>query len=418
MLISAESVNRLAGRIGSSSEIFCSGLFLSARWFVVSQLDHDGIQMIVLPDKDSAEYCAADLYNLIEGDRIFFLPDSGKTLERSNYKSTLSVQRTSAIGKIVGYKEGQLIIVTYPSALEEGIPDTKKIKESVFNLTVGDEVSHDEIISILFENGFERVDFVAEPGQFAIRGAIVDIFSYSYNNPFRISFFGEEIDSITVFDCNTQLSKEKVHNAEIYPDIMASEEEEAMITISDILPDDTLIWLDSSDMYRNKEFYSGLERFKRVYMELPLSRQNEDAVRFNISPQPTFNKNFELLTEDIRKHLEEGYRVRIYGEKQSQLERLKSILSQNGNILPEFISGCNIHNGFIDHDDKVCCYSDHEIFDRFHRVSIRRTVEKSEQLTLNDLTSFAIGDYIVHIDYGVGIFGGLVRMKDDKGRMS
>ena len=417
MLISAESVNTLAGRIGSSSEIFCSGLFLSARWFVVSQLDHDGIQMIVLPDKDSAEYCAADLYNLIEGDRIFFLPDSGKTLERSNYKSTLSVQRTSAIGKIVGYKEGQLIIVTYPSALEEGIPDTKKIKESVFNLTVGDEVSHDEIISILFENGFERVDFVAEPGQFAIRGAIVDIFSYSYNNPFRISFFGDEIDSITVFDCNTQLSKEKVHNAEIYPDIMASEEEEAMITISDILPDDTLVWLDSSDMYRNKEFYSGLERFKRVYMELPLSRQNEDAVRFNISPQPTFNKNFELLTEDIRKHLEEGYRVRIYGEKQSQLERLKSILSQNGNILPEFISGCNIHNGFIDHDDKVCCYSDHEIFDRFHRVSIRRTVEKSEQLTLNDLTSFAIGDYIVHIDYGVGIFGGLVRMKDDKGRM-
>ena len=109
--------------------------------------------------------------------------------------------------------------------------------------------------------------------------------------------------------------------------------------------------------------------------------------------------------------------MRIYGEKQSQLERLKSILSQNGNMLPEFIPGCNIHNGFIDHDDRVCCYSDHEIFDRFHRVSIRRTVEKSEQLTLNDLTSFAIGDYIVHIDYGVGIFGGLVRMKDDKGRM-
>ena len=140
-------------------------------------------------------------------------------------------------------------------------------------------------------------------------------------------------------------------------------------------------------------------------------------MRFNISPQPVFNKNFELLTEDIRKRLEEGYRVRIYGEKQSQLERLSSILSQNGAILPEFVQGKNLHNGFIDHDDKVCCYSDHEIFDRFHRVSIRRTVDKSEQLTINDLTSFAIGDYIVHIDYGVGIFGGLVRMKDDRGRM-
>ena len=417
MLISTESIKSLSEKIRTSSETFCSGLFLSARWFAVSQLDHDGFQMIVLPDKESAEYCAADLYNLIEGDRIFFLPDSGKTLERSNYKSTLGVQRTSAVGKILEYKEGQLIVVTYPSALEEGIPDSGSIKESVLHLTVGDEISHESIVEAMYAAGFEKVDFVAEPGQFAIRGAIVDIFSYSYNNPFRISFFGDEIDAITVFDCNTQLSKEKVHKAEIYPDISYSEGGSQMIGITDILPADSLVWLDSSDMYRNREFFADLEKFTRIYMELPLSRQNEDAVKFNITPQPVFNKNFELLTEDIRKRLEEGYRVRIYGEKQSQLERLRSILSQNGNILPEFIAGCNIHNGFIDNDNKVCCYSDHEIFDRFHRVSIRRTVEKSEQLTLNDLTSFAIGDYIVHIDYGVGIFGGLVRMKDDKGRM-
>ena len=417
MLISTKSVNILSDNIRMSSETFCSGLFLSARWFVVSQLDYDGFQMIVLPDKDSAEYCAADLYNLVEGDRIFFLPDSGKTLERSNYKSTLGVQRTSAIGKILEYEEGRLIVVTYPSALEEGIPDSGKINESVLHLTVGDEISHENIVEAMFESGFEKVDFVSEPGQFAIRGAIVDIFSYSYNDPFRISFFGDEIDSISVFDCNTQLSKEKIHTVHIYPDITGSEDDSGLVSISEILPEDSLIWLDSSDMYKNKDFYAGLERFRRIYMELPLSRQNEEAVKFNIVPQPVFNKNFELLTEDIRKHLEDGYRVRIYGEKMSQLERLKSILSQNGNILPEFISGCNIHNGFIDNDNKVCCYSDHEIFDRFHRVSIRRTVEKSEQLTLNDLTSFSIGDYIVHIDYGVGIFGGLVRMKDDKGRM-
>ena len=417
MLISTESIRILADKVHTSEETFCTGLFLSARWFVLSQLDHEGFQMIVLPDKDSAEYCAADLYNLIEGDRVFFLPDSGKTLERSNYKSTLGVQRTSAIGKIIEYDGSQLIIVTYPSALEEGIPDQGSIRESVLHLSVGDEISHEGIVETMFANGFERVDFVAEPGQFAIRGAIVDIFSYSYNDPFRISFFGDEIDSISVFDCNTQLSKEKVNSIQIYPDIIHSEDETSFVSVTDILPDDSLIWLDSSDMYRNKDFFNGLERFRRIYMELPLSRQNEDSVKFNISPQPVFNKNFELLSEDIRKHLEDGYRVRIYGEKQSQLERLKSILSQNGNILPEFITGCNIHNGFIDNENKVCCYSDHEIFDRFHRVSIRRTVEKSEQLTLNDLTSFAIGDYIVHIDYGVGIFGGLVRIKDDKGRM-
>ena len=416
MLISSFSINKLAEN--TCREVFCTGLFLSARWFVVSQYDYDGIQLIVLPDKDSAEYCAADLYNLIEGDRVFFLPDSGKSLEKSNYKSTLGVQRTSAIGKILDHKDGVLVVVTYASALEEKIPDASSIRNSVLKLSQGDEISHEDIVDSLFSAGFERVDFVSEPGQFAIRGAIVDIFSYSYNDPFRVSFFGDEIDSINVFDCNTQLSKEKVDTAEIYPDIVAEEGEcESFMNITDILPEETLVWLDSSDMYKEKEFFKDLSRFRRIYLDLPLGRQDEMTVKFNISPQPSFNKNFELLTEDIRKHLEEGYRVRIYGEKKSQLERLQSILMQNGGIMPEFISGCNIHNGFIDHKNKVCCYSDHEIFDRFHRVNIRRSVEKSEMLTINDLTSFAIGDYIVHIDYGVGIFGGLVRMKDDKGRM-
>ena len=417
MLISTESVNRIAEILQKEKEIFCSGLFLSARWFTVAGLDHDGLHLIVLPDKDSAEYCAADLYNLVDGDRVFFLPDSGKALERSNYKSSLGVQRTSAIGKIADYKDEQLYVVTYPSALEEPVPDMASIRDSLLKLKVGEEISHEEIVNILFGSGFERVDFVAEPGQFAIRGAIVDIFSYSYNDPFRVSFFGDEIDSINIFDCNTQLSKEKVETAEIYPDLVTSDDTEVMVNICSILPDDAVVWLDSSDMYKQMSFYPHLERFTRIYTDVPLSRQDVSSIKFNITPQPSFNKNFELLTEDIRKRLESGYRVRIYGDKQSQLERLKSILSQNNAVLPEFVSGKNIHNGFIDHDNKVCCYSDHEIFDRFHRVSIRRSVEKSEQLTVNDLTSFAIGDYIVHIDYGVGIFGGLVRMKDDKGRM-
>ena len=417
MLISSDSVKKLAEYVENRDEVFCCGLFLSARWMVVSQLDVLGIQLIVLPDRDSAEYCAADLYHLIEGDRVYFLPDSGKNLERSNYKSSLGVQRTSAIGKILEYREGeQMIVVTYPSALEEIIPEKGKISGSLLKLVVGEERSYEEIKEILFSSGFERVDFVSEPGQFAVRGALIDIFSYSFNNPFRISFFGDEIESINIFDANTQLSKEKVDYVDIYPDLSSSEDGEGSM-VTDILPEDTLVWLDSSDMYKDKSFFPELKKFRNIYMELPLSRQDEDAVRFNISPQPVFSKNFELLTEDIRNKIENGFRVRIYGEKQSQLERLKSILSQNGGIFPEFVSGSNIHNGFIDNDNKVCCYSDHEIFDRFHRVSIRRTVEKSEQLTINDLTSFAIGDYIVHIDYGVGVFGGLVRMKDDKGRM-
>ena len=417
MLISRKSSDILRSRIQTEREVFCRGLFLSARWFVLSQVVRDGMQVVVLPNREAAEYCAADLYNLIEGDRIFFLPESGKNVERSNYKSSLGVQRTSAIGKILSWKEGELlIIVTYPEALAEEIPATQDIRDSLFTLQTGQEITHADIIRTLAERGFDKVDFVSAPGQYAIRGSIVDIFSFSENEPFRISFWGNEIEKIHFFDCNTQLSKQDVEKAEIVSDVVGGGEKQGQ-ALSDIFPDGTLVWLDSSDMYYREAFFPALKRFRNVYIDAPLSYAGDDFVWFQISPQPAFNKNFELLTEDIRSHIENGYGVYIYGEKEAQLERVRSILSQNGGLLPQFVRGKNIHNGFIDAQNKVCCYSDHEIFDRFHRVSLRRTVEKSEQLTINDLNSFNIGDYVVHIDHGVGVFGGLVRLRDDYGRL-
>lgn len=418
MLISGKSCSELRKRLGERGDVFCSGLFLSARWFVLSSVVEKGLHIVVLPDRESAEYCASDLYGLIEGDRVFYLPDSGRNLERSNYRSTLKVQRTSAIGMVMNASdEDLLVIVTYPEALYEGIPDTDVIRESVLKLEVGMEIGHDTIRELLLSGGFEKVDFVSEPGQFALRGGIVDIFSYSFNNPFRISFFGDEIDNINVFDCNTQLSREKVDKVEIYPDIVSSGTSGDR-SLVDLLPSGSVFWLDSSDVYSGNEAFGKTVGFTRVYIGPPLSAKGIDTVRFNISPQPVFNKNFELLTEDIREKIEGGYRVFIYGEKESQLERLKSILFQNGGIIPEFVSGKNIHNGFIDNDDRICCYSDHEIFDRFHRAAVKRTVEKSEQLTINDLAAFNIGDYVVHINHGVGIFGGLVKMTDDRGRVN
>ena len=419
MLINGKSAKLLGERLGTDREVFCSGLFLSARWFVLSSVMKTGLHLVVLPDRESAEYCTADFYNLIEGDRVFFLPDSGKNLERSNYKSSLGVQRTSALGKIVDYAEerdGLVVIVTYPSAISEAVPDTERIRDSVLRLRKGDEISHEKISETLFNEGFERVDFVAAPGQFAVRGGIIDIFSYSFNNPFRISFFGDEIENINEFDCNTQLSVREADSAEIYPDLF-SEGGEDDTFIYERLPVGATVWFDSSDMYSGQAFFPALKAFRHVFIDTPLSSQNEDVLRFSIAPQPSFNKNFELLTADIREKIENGYKVCIYGEKESQLDRLRSIFVQNGGIQPDFCPGKNIHSGFIDNEDRICCYSDHEIFDRFHRVSIRRTVEKSEQLTINDLTSFNIGDYVVHIDYGIGIFGGLVRMRDDKGRV-
>lgn len=402
--------------MNSFRETFCSGLFLSARWFILSQIAEKGIHLVVLPNREAAEYCSADLYNLVEGDRVFFLPDSGGAVERSNYKSSLGVQRTAAIGKIMDPGEGLLFIVTYPTALEEPVPEQEKITGALLTVSVGQEISYDTLREALVQQGFERVDFVSAPGQYAIRGAVIDIFSYSLDHPYRLTFFGNEIEKIHTFDCNTQLSIDKVEKAEIYPDIVAGGQGEGGVSILTLLKEDAVVWLDSSDMYKEQPFFQELTAFRHVFLEIPLQNQGVNSVAFAIAPQPVFNKNFELLTEDIRSHIESGYKVCIFGEKKSQLDRLRDIFYQNNGVQPDFVPDKNIHSGFIDNEDRICCYTDHEIFDRFHRVAIRRSVEKSEQLTLNDLSAFNIGDYIVHIDYGVGIFGGLVRMKDDKGR--
>lgn len=416
MLISEHSTAALQEALASGQkDIYCQGLFLSARWFVLSAARGAGISLAVLPDKESAEYCAADLYNLTEGDKVFYLPDSGKNAVRSNYKSSLGVQRTSAIGKIRSFEPGT-VIVSYPEALEERLPSSSDALSPLLSLKAGDEISHDEISSILSEAGFENVDFVSEPGQYTLRGGVVDIFSYSFNYPFRLSLFGNEIEKIYTFDTNTQLSKESVDKVEIYGD-MASDSDTEGLFISDILPEDCIAWLDSSDSYREREFFSRLSPFRKVYLETPLSAVKASPIRFDISPQPAFNKNFDLLIQDIKNRLEKGYKVYIYGEKRSQLERLRSIILAEEGTVPEMVEGKNLHNGFIDHESRCCIYSDHEIFDRFHRVRMRRSVEKSEQLTINELSSFNIGDYVVHIDYGVCVFGGLVRMKDDRGRM-
>ena len=434
MLISENSSALLQKKLQNGNEAFCSGLFLSARWAVLSQVAREGTHLVILPGREQAEYCSADLYNMVEGDCVFYLPESGKSVERSNYKSSLGVQRTAAIGKLLeesfsspgmthseerSGEESKLFIVTYPEALEEKIPSAQKLSGALFTLKVGDEISHDTLRTKLIEEGFEKVDFVSSPGQFAMRGAVIDIFSYSLEKPYRVSFFGNEIDKINTFDCNTQLSVEQVPSADIYPDIAAREADETEgECILNLLPSDATVWLDSSDMYKDREFFSSALSFKHVFLDIPLLRQDVPSVKFNISPQPVFNKSFELLISDIRSKIENNYKVYIFGEKEHQLERLRSIMLQEENaILPEFVKGKNIHSGFIDNEDKVCWYTDHEIFDRFHRVRMRRTVEKSEQLTINDLSAFNLGDFVVHIDHGVGIFGGLVKMKDDFGRV-
>ena len=279
MLISQNSSALLKKKLQNCPEVFCSGLFLSARWAVVSQTASNNVQLIVLPTRESAEYCSADLYNLTEGDCVFFLPESGKSVERSNYKSSLGVQRTAAIGKLMeSDEESPVYIVTYPEALEEKIPSRKQLQDALFTIHSGETVSYEHLRTRLQEEGFEKVDFVSAPGQFAVRGAVIDIFSYSLEKPYRITFFGNEVDKINTFDCNTQLSIDKLEQAEIYPDIAAREADDEGISLITLFPAHCTVWLDSSDMYRERGFFAELSAFQRVYLDVPLKRQEEESI--------------------------------------------------------------------------------------------------------------------------------------------
>lgn len=416
MEFSTSRIERIkALRSEGVSKIYCKGIFLSAKGFLVSELAGKGVYVVVMPTRETAEYMANDLYNLLESQDIYYIPENVKAVEKSSYKSTLSVQRTTAISSLVEAKSGsQIILVSYPEALSARIPAKTS---SLLNIKVGKEYTFDKIQDTLVRGGFTLVDFVSAPGEYAMRGGIIDVFSFSADNPFRINFFGDEVDSINYFSTSTQLSTESLREARIYADL-SNEDSSKTVTISDILPDDALLFFDSSDMYSDTELFHSLQRFPSVWFDVPLNLQTaaESVVDFDLSPQPVFNKNFDLLVEDVRHRSEEGYKVCIYSEKQSQADRLYKIFSEYRTIMPEFIVGKTLYKGFIDNEEKICHYTDHEIFDRFLRARIRHTIQKSEQLTLNDLNSFNIGDYIVHIDYGVGIFGGLVRKKDEYGR--
>ena len=270
MEISPKSTERLQQNISLQRETFCRGLFLSARWFVLSQVARSGLHLVVLPDSENAEYCASDLYNCIEGDRVFFL-----------------VQRTSAIGKILDYDGGLLVVVTYPEAISEGIPLTEDIRKSVIKLSKGQEIDYETLSGLLADNGFSRVDFVSAPGQYAIRGALIDIFSYADNDPYRVSFWGNEIEKITSFDCNTQLSKSTLDSVEIVPDLSQGQETGR---ISDILPESSLVWLDSSKIAK-----------------LPNACAKPDESRYDYTLN--VSANFDVHSYTLWPHPESSYRT-------------------------------------------------------------------------------------------------------------
>lgn len=398
----------------SVSTISVTGLYSSAKAFAISQTIEKGIHVVLLPNREDASGCVNDLYNLLDEENIYFFPISEKGRAKGSVREVSSkVQRTAAISAVSDYKSGKykgkyVVVVGYKESLEENVPSEKSIGESILTITKGDIVPFEKVSDVLFSVGFQKVDFVSQPGEFAIRGGIVDLFSYHNDRPYRIDFFGDEVESIRLFDPNTQRTTEELKDVKVYPNIVDfSDGNLRGVPFLSTLPSDTLLWISGFDKGFDLIEESPL---KKIYLGPFREEYSFDrVVEFNTRPQPTFNKNFELLCDDIRLKRDEGYLIYIMSENSSQINRLKSIFSTY-NLVLDYCE-YTIHEGFIDKDSKVCLYTDHQIFDRYRRIKIKRTVEKSERLTLNDINSFREGDYVVHIDHGVGRYGGLVKNK-------
>ena len=392
----------------SVNTVSINGLYSSAKAFAISDVVESGVHLVILQGKDEAAGCVNDLYNIIGDSNVYFFPTSDvRTVKGTMKDMSAKVQRTSAISALSDYCRGTysgdyLIIVGYREAVDENIPDENEMHGGILRLSSGAEYPFEKLQDDLYGLGFTRVDFVSRPGEYAVRGGIIDLFSYSNDKPYRLDFFGDEIDSIRMFDVNTQHTVgEKLNVLNVYSNITSAEG----VTIYSVLPSDSVIWISGVENFEE----SGVQGkgHKKVYLSALHKQDCDEEIEFNTSPQPAFNKNFDLLASDIKSKHKEGYKVYIMSENRSQIERLRNIFS-SFDLTLNYME-YTIQEGFIDHDGKVCLYTDHQIFDRYRRIRIKRTVERSERLTMNDINSFKEGDYIVHIDHGIGRFGGLVK---------
>ena len=391
---------------GRGTHVLVAGLYASARALALAQMKEP--LFVLLDDAEKAQYLYADLKAL--GAEVGFFPSSKR---RRTIDDAAVIQRTETLTTL------PLIIVTYPEAVAEPVPAKEELSAVSFQLKVGQEVQLSAISHQLSDLGFEHVDFVFMPGQYAIRGGILDIYSYSHDNPYRIDFFGDEIDSIREFDIEDQLSKARVEVAEIVGQGVTGYG--LPVTVTDYLSEET-VWV-SNDWSVVKFKLEGLGVTGYGLQERTTIELNEKStfgthtkIAFDTVPQPVFHKQFDILTDDLKRHIDEGYKIYILAEQQKQLDRLKAIFEAvTGEGLPvtgiPFIGiNATLHEGFVDHGLKICCYTDHQIFERYHRVTM--TSENARRgkaiITLREINQLQIGDYVVHSDHGIAKFGGLV----------
>ena len=439
-------VKALAQALGKSSAktIFLEGLLGSSAPMVFAALSGKVVSapfLFILQDAEEAGYFYHDLTQLLGNKDVLFFPSSyRRAIKYAQRDSANEILRTEVLAKFSTTVNSHLFVVTYPEAVAELVVSKKSLDARTLVLEKDQTIAVSAIEKTLREFGFREVDYVYEPGQFALRGSILDVYSYSCEYPFRIDFFGDDIDSIRTFEVEDQLSKERRDRIEIVPELSMVAEEK--VSFLSFLPKDSLLVvkdylyvrdaierayqdgfssqarMEQEDLQGDAPLLSGAQwmsdasRFRRIEFGHRPSSQADASLHFNITVQPLFHKNFDLLAKSFEEYLSQGYQIFICADSQKQNERLREIFAEKAGNLHFTPIDKTLHEGFADDDLMVCVFTDHQIFDRFHKYSLKSDKARSGKmaLTLKEIQQFEVGDYVVHVDHGVGKFGGLVRM--------
>jgi transcription-repair coupling factor (superfamily II helicase) len=410
--------------------------------------------VFILNDKEEAAYFHNDIEHLTDALDICFFPDSFKrTGHYDDLNSSHIMLRTEALTKFSSESVHKKVLVTYPEALFERVVNPKALSGNMISIKIGENLRVEALMEQFVSLGFKREDFVYEPGQFAMRGGILDIYSFGNEHPYRIELFGNEVDSIRIFNPETQLSERKLLQVSILPNIETKFDTKEKISLFDYLPENTIVWAKDLDFVigrigklemdlpekieagqtavdREEEILKELTRADFEQSELWTERikkrhliewynhsleriTGDEAVKlqFATDEQPVFNRQFNILIDDLQKRINEKYTPYIFAENPRQLERLRSIF-EDLNVQVNFVPiPTSISKGFIDHEKKVLCYTDHQIFQRYHKYKVKQAYTKGKALTMRALRELQPGDYVTHIDHGVGVYSGLQKIE-------
>ena len=402
-----------------------------------------GLHILVAEDRDAAAYAMNDLYALVDEKRVLFFPSAYKrSVLYGKEDAEGVVMRTNTMNAISSMQSGDyLIVCTYPDALAERVVAAEELAEQSVKINRGDRIDIDILVDQLDNQGFERVDFVYEPGQYSVRGGIVDIFSYSESRPYRLDFFDDEVESLRRFEIGNQLSSERLESVTIIGNINRSEQRS--VSFASFVGAGANYWFYDADyifkkiddirikameqseepqlvaerMSSRREYLTDMESSTLLLLKNNLQeRPARSTILFHTQPQSSFGKNFEMLADDIARRKGEGMRCCILSDNLAQMERLDNIFHSisRPNVGLE-IMRVLLHEGFVDYDTRLCLYTEHQIFDRYRRYKINGEIKRDEQMTIAELNALRVGDYVVHIDHGVGRFDGLVSLPDPSG---